>query len=260
MLRVLGYIVLAFVLLVLAYVFVLSGSWHTPVNVRAATPFVRPGGPVLVFGGTRATGLDIVRQLRERGEDVVVAVRATSNTAALRELGVRTVTADALDAAQVQAAFAADHFAAVISTLGTARGDQARRPDFIGNRNVIDAAKAAGVRRFVFITVVGAGDSHDTAPFPARQALKEVIALKTQAEDHLRASGLDYTIIRPGGLGNVKATGKAVLAADPQAFSYISRADLARLTIEALGDPGTIGKTYAAYDPTRRVLWSIFRD
>jgi uncharacterized protein YbjT (DUF2867 family) len=260
MLRVLGYVILALLLLVVAYVFVLSGSWHQPERIRAASPYVRPGGPVLVFGGTRGTGLEIARQLRERGDEVVVAVRANSSTQALAALGVRTVVADALDAGQVGAALASGPYKAVISTLGTSRGDQAKRPDFVGNRNVIDAAKAAGVRRFVFITVIGAGDSHDTAPLPARNALKEVIALKTQAEDYLKASGLDYTIIRPGGLGDVKATGKAVLAEDPQAFSYIARADLARLTIEALGDPATIGKTYAAYDPQRRVLWNMFRD
>jgi uncharacterized protein YbjT (DUF2867 family) len=260
MLRVLGYLIVAFVLLIVAYVFLLSGSSHVPERVRGSSPYLRPGGAILVFGGTRATGLEIVRQLRERGEEVAVAVRGTSNTAALKALGVRTVVADALDAQQVGAAFATGPYKAVISTLGTARGDQAKRPDFVGNRNVIDAAKAAGVQRFIFITVIGAGDSRDTAPLPARMALKEVIALKTQAEDHLRASGLDYTIIRPGGLGDVKATGKAVLAEDPQAFSYISRADLARLAIEALGDPATIGKTYAAWDPQRRVLWNMLRD
>jgi uncharacterized protein YbjT (DUF2867 family) len=84
--------------------------------------------------------------------------------------------------------------------------------------------------------------------------------LKSQAEDHLRASSLDYTIIRPGGLGDVKATGTAVLADDPRAFSYISRTDLADLVVQALGDPTTIGKTYNAYDPSRRTMWKMFND
>jgi uncharacterized protein YbjT (DUF2867 family) len=86
------------------------------------------------------------------------------------------------------------------------------------------------------------------------------MTLKGQAEDHLRASGLDYTIVRPGGLGDVKATGTAVLADDPQAFSYLSRADLADLTVQALGDPTAIGKTYNAYDPSRRTMWRMFAD
>ncbi len=255
-----GYLLAALVAVVASYVFVFSGSFHTPTGALKPAPYVSPGGPVLVFGGSRATGLDVVRALRERGEAVTVAVRATSNTTELQALGVQTVTADVLNAEEVNAALASGSYRAVISTIGTSRGDQAKRPDFIGNRNIIDAAKAAGVRRFVFITVIGAGDSYDSAPLPARKALKEVIELKTQAEDHLKASGLDYTIIRPGGLGTGRATGQAFLTEDREAFSYISRKDLAALTVAALGDANTIGKTYAAYDPARRTLWSGFND
>lgn len=91
-------------------------------------------------------------------------------------------------------------------------------------------------------------------------ALKEVITLKGQAEDHLRASGLQYTIIRPGGLGHGRSTGQAMLADDPQAFSYVSRVDLAQLVVGAIGDPATIGKTYNVYDPSRKALWSMFQE
>lgn len=257
-LKLIGGLVLSLVLFVLAYFFWLSGSSHEPVNVRAASGYTPAGGPVLVFGGTRGTGLEIVRQLRDRGESVTVAVRGTSNTAELQKLGVDTVVADALDAEQVNAALASDTYAAVISTLGTTRGEQHKRPDYIGNRNVIDAAKAAGVKRFVFITVIGAGDSADAAPGFSKRFLAEVMSLKTQAEDHLRASGLDYTIIRPGGLGDVPATGTAILAEDPQAFSFIGRIDLAALAVQALGDPATIGKTYSAYDPSRRTMSKMY--
>jgi uncharacterized protein YbjT (DUF2867 family) len=257
---VLGALLLAIALLAAAYVFWLSGSSHEPVNVRPASAYTSPGGPILVFGGNRGTGLEIVRGLRARGEQVTVAVRPSSDIRALRGLGVATVVADAFDPVQLQAAFAAQRYAAAISTLGGGPSDRARRPDFEGNRNAIDAAKAAGVRRFVLISVIGTGDSHDTAPAPSRRFLKTVMTLKGQAEDHLRASGLDYTIVRPGGLGDVKATGTAVLADDPQAFSYLSRADLADLTVQALGDPTAIGKTYNAYDPSRRTMWRMFAD
>ena len=109
-------------------------------------------------------------------------------------------------------------------------------------------------------SVVGTGNSYDAAPIPARSFLKDVIALKGQAEDHLRASGLQYTIIRPGGLGLGKSTGQAVMVDDPQAFSYIARVDVAKLAVEAIGDPATIGKTYNAYDPARKTMWSMFQD
>ena len=257
-LKAIGGLVLALVLFILTYFFWLSGSSHEPTNTRAASEYVSPGGPILVFGGTRGTGLEIVRKLRERGEAVTVAVRSTSNTTELEKLGVDTVVADALDADQVEAAIGSKGFSAVISTLGTTRGEQHKRPDYIGNRNVIDAARGAGVKRFVFITVIGAGDSSDAAPGFSKRFLAEVIALKTQAEDHLRASGLDYTIIRPGGLGDVPTSGTAVLAEDPAAFSFIGRADLADLAVQALGDASTIGKTYSAYDPSRKTMSTMY--
>lgn len=257
-LKAIGGLILALVLFILTYFFWLSGSSHEPTNIRAASEYVSPGGPVLVFGGTRGTGLEIVRKLRERGEAVTVAVRSTSNTTELEKLGVDTVVADALDAEQVEAAIGSKSFSAVISTLGTTRGEQHKRPDYIGNRNVIDAARGAGVKRFVFITVIGAGDSSDAAPGFSKRFLAEVIALKTQAEDHLRASGLDYTIIRPGGLGDVPTSGTAVLAEDPAAFSFIGRADLADLAVQALGDASTIGKTYSAYDPSRKTMSTMY--
>lgn len=259
-LKIVGYALLALVALIAAYVFWLSGSSHQPVGVRAETAYVSPGGPILVFGGNRATGLEVVKRLKARGEQVTVAVRPSSDTAALRALGVATVVADAMDADQVRTAVAAGGYAAVVSTLGGGRGDKARRPDFIGNRNAIDAAAAGGVRHFVLVSVVGTGDSWETAPAPSRRFLKTVIALKGQAEDHLRASGLGYTIIRPGGLGDVKPTGTAVLADDPKAFSYIARGDLAELVVQALGDPAAAGKTYNAYDPSRRTLWKMYTD
>lgn len=258
LLKFIGGLVLTLLVLLLGYLFWWSGSSHQPSNMHASSGYVSPGGPVLVFGGTRGTGLEIVRQLRDRGESVTVAVRATSKTEELEKLGVATVIADALDPTTVNAAVASAPFAAVISTLGTTRGEQHKRPDYEGNRNVIDAARAAGVKRFVFITVIGTGNSYDAAPGMSRRFLKDVIALKSKAEDHLRASGLEYTIIRPGGLGDVPATGTAVLVDDPAAFSFIGRKDLAALAVQALGDPTTSGKTYTAYDPSRKTMAKMF--
>ncbi len=227
---------------------------------ETATTAMAATEPVLVFGGTRGTGLEIVRLLRERDESVTVLVRPSSDTAALEALGATTVTGNALDPGSLRAALAGRRFRAAISTIGTSRGDKDRRPDFEGNRNVIDAAMAAGIERFVFITVIGAGDSAGAEPFYAGYFLKEIIALKSKAEEHLRASGLDYTIIRPGGLTDKGAGTTATLVEDPKAFSYISRADLARLTVRALDDPKTYDKTFAAYDPERLNIWNMWTD
>ncbi len=258
-----------------------SGAFHTPTSLHELATFRATPGRVLVVGGTQNLGLRIVQELQQRGQTVTAAVRATSNTAALDALGVEQVVFDAMDAQQVRDAIVPGRYSAVISTIGTsardlperrslwrilvegrAKVDPAIRPDYVGNRNIIDAAKAAGVRRFVFVTVIGAGDSRDAAPSMARRALGDIIPLKAKAEEHLRASGLDYTIIRPGGLGrnDLAATGTARLTEDVAAFSYIARADLAPLVVDALGDPSTIGRTFTAYDRSRLNFWNILSD
>ncbi len=83
-----------------------------------------------------------------------------------------------------------------------------------------------------------------------KDRLAEVIVLKNQAEDYLAKSGLDYTIIRPGGLRNTPDGGKAILTPDHKAFSSISRIELARLTVAAIDDPTAHNQILHAYDPS----------
>ena len=216
-----------------------------------------PGsGAVLVIGGTRATGLEVVRQLRARGDEVAVLVRPGSDGSAAEQLGAHILRGDAMNQPDIAAALASGQFRAVVSTLG-ARAVKGARPDFEGNRNAVDAARSAGVRRFVLVTVIGAGDSYDASPWIARRILDTVMKEKTKAEDYLKTSGLDYTIIRPGGLLDKEAQGRAYLTEDTRSMSWIRRSDLARLTVQALDDPRAIGKTYHAFDPDRTRFWSI---
>lgn len=218
--------------------------------VVAAEPDPRP---VLIFGATRNTGLEVAKILRERGTPVTAAVRASSDRSLLEPLGVSFVEADAMDPDSLRQAFASREFSAVISTVGCLRCDPP--PDGIGNMNITDAARAAGVRRMILITSIGTGDSHDAANLLSRIALSKTLPLKGQAEEHLRASGLDYTIIRPGGLRPKPPTGRGYLSEDRSAFGFISRGDLARLIVGCLDDDRTIGRTFAAADPEVETPW-----
>jgi uncharacterized protein YbjT (DUF2867 family) len=228
----------------------------------SAQPAVEPppGTPegILVVGGTRRTGLEIVKLLRARGHTVAVMARHTSDVTALEALGIPVLRADALSSREVRAVIVPGRYRAIISTLGAAGKEP--KPDFEGNRNLIDAAKAAGVKRFLLVTVIGAGNSSESPPMIARWFLKDVIALKSRAENYLRTSGLDYTIIRPGGLLDKDASGQAVLTEDPDTFSWIARTDLGQLVADALEDRKTVGHTYSAFDPTRERIWNTWSD
>lgn len=214
------------------------------------------GHHVLLFGGTRNTGLEVAKILAERGDAVTAFVRPTSDRSGLAPLGVAFAVGDALDMDSVQAAFGGGHYTSVITTVGCFSCDP--RPDFLGNRNIFDAAEEAGVQRMLLVTSIGAGDSHKAAPWLARVFLREILPLKTQAEDHLTASGLDYTIIRPGALRSRPATGNGYLSESRKAEGIINRSDLGRLIVEALDDNATAGKVLAAVDSEMSYPWDLF--
>lgn len=220
-----------------------------PVQVAEEIPPPREG--VIVFGGNRDTGLEVVKSLVERGEKVTVMVRPTSDKTELERLGVNLVEGDAMDPAQITKAAASAYYTAAISTLGGSGTDPNTRPDFIGNKNAVDAAKAAGIPRFVLVTVIGTGESKSAAPYFSRFVLRKVMPLKEAAEKHLIESGLKYTIVRPGGLLARAPEGKSVLTEDASKFSWMIRADLGKLVADTIYDPATVNKIYTAFDPTR---------
>jgi uncharacterized protein YbjT (DUF2867 family) len=122
------------------------------------------------------------------------------------------------------------------------------RADFAGNKQLIDAAIKAGVSKFILVSSLGAGATKDAIPATAYQALAPVLAEKEQAENYLMASGLNYTIIRPGGLKSEPATGNGVLTLDTHVAGSICRADVATLVCKCLGSALTDRQVLSAFD------------
>lgn len=282
LLRIFGGLV-ALVLLLVAFVFVTLRPAMPDSQFELQAPERVGDKHVLLFGATGKLGLELAADLTARGDRVTAFVRnvtippelvdavqtnLNADDAVLETLdpavvkiisklrvrdslgamGILFVSGDAVNKADVEAAFAAGEYDAVITTIGNIRGNPP--PDYIGNANIFDAAKAAGVKRAILISTIGAGDSLKAAPLISRLGLSSVIPLKTQAEDHLRESGLDYTVIRPGGLPFAPPTGNGILSEDRKTMGFIVRGDLARLIVGVLDDDRTIGKTLAAMDPT----------
>ena len=105
------------------------------------------------------------------------------------------------------------------------------------------------MRRFIFVTAIGCGDSRGAVGPKVLEFLGAVLEEKTLGENYLMASGLDYTILRPGGMTHDPASGTAIRTEDRMAMGVINRADLARLVVDCLDDPLTVGKVYHAVDP-----------
>ncbi len=202
---------------------------------------------VLIVGASRGTGLEVARLLDGRGEAVTALVRPTTDMAGLLRLRVRLFRGDVLDPPSVQGAFASGSFRAVIDTVGGKRGEP--RPDYHGTRNLVDAARAAGVPRFILVTAIGCGDSRGAVGPRVIEFLGAVLEEKTLGENYLMASGLDYTILRPGGMTHDPASGTAIRTEDRQVMGMINRADLARLVVDCLDDPLSIGKIFHTVYP-----------
>jgi len=131
----------------------------------------------------------------------------------------------------------------VVFAAGAGPGSGAPRKDSVDRGASVlmaEAAERAGVRRFVQISSMGAGQ-------PPRPGTDEVwaayITAKTAAEDDLRARDLDWTILRPGRLADVPATGRIRLAAPPVPRGSIPRADVAAVIAALLDQPSTRHQT-----------------
>ena len=109
-------------------------------------------------------------------------------------------------------------------------------PDYTGNVNAIDAAVEAGFKRFIFVTSIGTGTSHGYVP--EESFLIPLLELKTKAEDYLRESDLDWTIVKPGGLGDFPdEKGQPLVTENPGLRGVIEREPLADVIVSIIDDP-----------------------
>ena len=203
---------------------------------------------VFLAGASRGVGHEILKGLMAQNQQVKALVRSQSAASELQAMGVETAIADALNPEQIEQAMSGE-IETVISTIG-GKPQDGERADYLGNKNLIDAAVKSGVKRFILVTSIGSGESASALPPQAFAALKEVLAEKEKAEQHLIASGLTYTIVRPGGLKSEPATGNGVLTEDPKIAGTIHRADVAELVCRCLISDRANNKIFSAVDRT----------
>jgi len=143
---------------------------------------------ILVVGATGQLGGTIAHMLLERERPVRVLVRPGSDYSEVAAAGAEAVTGDLKDPASLVAA--CQGVDAVITTANaTARSgdDTIESVDRVGNRSLVDAAAAAGVGRFVFISALGASPDHPMA----------LLRAKGETEQHLRDTAMEWTVLQP---------------------------------------------------------------
>ena len=202
---------------------------------------------IFLAGASRGVGREIAKCLVEKNQKVKAMLRTDASRPELEAMGVQIAIADAFDAAAVEQIMMAEPIDAVITTIGGVP-QEGQRPDYLANKNLIDAAVKAGVKKFILVTSIGTGNSVVALSPQALETLREVLAEKDKAEQHLMASGMTYTIIRPGGLKSEPATGNGVLTADPKVAGMIHRADVAQLVCRCLFSDAANNQVLSAID------------
>ncbi len=201
---------------------------------------------ILVAGATGMVGGEVCRLLRAQHEPVRALVRATSSPekiAQLGALGCEIVRGDLRVGASLDTACAGVR--AVITTVSAmpfswSAENSLGAVDLDGQRRLIDAAVAARVHHFTYVSF----SANIDALFPLRNAKRAV-------EAHLRASGLQYTILRPSFFSEVwlspavgfdYAGARATIYGDGrERISWISFADVARFAAESVDNPAAVG-------------------
>ncbi len=198
---------------------------------------------IVVAGGTGTLGTRLVPLLTGRGADVRILTRDPARARHLSAAGAHAVRGDVRDPGSVAAAVEGADL--VISAVHGFSGPGRVSPasvDHAGNANLISAATRAGAA-FVLLSVVGASASHPIGLLRAKYA----------AEQMLRASGLNWTIVRSTAFTETWAlimsqtrprSGKImVFGRGNNPVNFVSAADVAALAARAAFDPGLRGQT-----------------
>jgi uncharacterized protein YbjT (DUF2867 family) len=206
---------------------------------------------ILVVGATGSLGGSIVRGLLEQGQQVRALVRTAPDAKVLTDLGAEPAVGDLKDRASLDAA--CQGIETVITTANSAqRGgeDNAETVDDKGNRQLIDAAEAAGVDQFVFLSALGASASNPV-PF---------MAGKGKAEEHLRASRIGYTILEPNlymdvwfsmlfGMPLAQGLPITLVGDGLRKHTFIAQDDVRAFALAAVGNPAASNKTLVVAGP-----------
>lgn len=195
---------------------------------------------ILVFGGHGRVALHLAPLLVARGDEVTAVIRNPDHVADVEAVGARAVVADVENLDVDALAELIRGHDAVVWSAGAGGGDPRRTyaVDRDAAERSMDAAVLAGVRRYVMVSWIGSTADHgvpeDDAFFPYADA-------KWAADEHLRGSDLDGTILAPGALTADDPTGR--IAIEPDGRGEVSRADVAAVIAATLADPRTIGRT-----------------
>ncbi|CAM4061837.1 SDR family oxidoreductase [Gillisia limnaea] len=197
---------------------------------------------ILIVGASGNTGKRVIEILNNsQSFEPVAMIRKEEQKEIFDDMDVKWVLAD-LEEKVDHALKGIDKVIFAAGSGGKTGTDKTIAIDQDGAIKMIDAAKKAKVKKFVMLSAMGADE-------PSKNKKLEVyLGAKKKADEHLRESGLDYTILRPGALTDDMGLAKVKLAEKLNEEGEISRDDVAFLLVMSLADPLVKNKTFEALE------------
>lgn len=198
---------------------------------------------IAVIGGHGKVALHLNRLLSEDGHQVSAIIRNPDHSDEVSATGATPVVADveSLDTSGI--ASLVEGHDAVVWSAGAGGGNPQRTyaVDRDAAIRAIDAAAQAGVRRFVMVSYFGSSPDHGV---PEDNPFHAYAEAKAAADEYLRGTDLDWTVLGPSGLRDEEPTGRIETGPGVEAGT-VSRADVAAVVKAVLEDPRTAGRTIA---------------
>jgi uncharacterized protein YbjT (DUF2867 family) len=195
---------------------------------------------IAIAGGHGKIALRLAKIVSERGDEVVALIRNPDHADDVRQAGAEPTVVDLEHASDDDVAEAIAGSDAVVFAAGAGPGSGPARKetmDYGGAVKLIAAAKQAGISRYVIVSSMGADPDA-----PGDDTFSVYLRAKGRADDAVRSSGLDATVVRPGGLTNDPGTGRVSLGENLRG-GQVPRDDVAAVLTAVLDSPKTIGKT-----------------
>jgi uncharacterized protein YbjT (DUF2867 family) len=195
---------------------------------------------VAIAGGHGKIARLLEGLLVKRGESAIGLIRNPDHADDLRELGAEPVLCDLEGDCDVAASITGADVVVFAAGAGPGSGEERKRSmDLGGALKLIEAAKANGISRYLIVSSMGAADP----PAEGGGTFGDYLRAKAEADRALAASGLDYTIVRPGMLTDDPGSGLVNVAPHLERGS-ISRADVAAVLLGCLDLENTIGREF----------------
>ena len=198
---------------------------------------------LLVVGATGTLGRQVARQALDEDHEVRCLVRNPNKAIFLKEWGAETVKGDLCDKSTLPAALKGVDAVIDAATARVTDSLSAKEVDWQGKVNLIQAAKAAGVDRYIFFSILNA-DRHPEVP---------LMDIKRCTELFLAESGLNYTILQLAGFMQGLIGQYAIPILEEQVvwvsgestpIAYMNTQDIAKFAVRALSVPATENKTF----------------